>query len=394
MKRIVSLDVCRGIGIMAMTLFHAMQNVWKTADLGGIDPSQSDTNPLIALAGLTIGIFGNWRAFFLMISASVQMLSMDHALKLGKNRKSILTKQLFAGVLIYCLGVLREGVFNPYGFLGQSYVYRTWMYNYLRNAFAFETLNMIGLSTIFTAIIHYFLSRNNGINKVKRNIMVYAILTSLFILLETPVHNAIDTLYGGNFLAASQNVTTIGDGLIYLFYATFAGMPEPIFPFMATSFIGCIIGILLDQDSLDFSFVKRGWMAGFSMMGFGLFILFITQSPIELDFSIQPMWFFIYNTGTQINTLFFALWIGEFRQSTNIEKALKVTKIWRRWSIPSLTVYYFQIIDVIPREILYQITGLPFNEFNQMDPIFAIMMAGFMLVLWDSNIPWNGLCYG
>jgi hypothetical protein len=385
-KRIVSLDACRGIGIFAMTVFHAIQNVFKTEVYGGIDPGQSTTNPAIAIAGLTIGIFGYWRAFFLMISASVQMYSMNHAIRMGKNRKSILTKQLFAGVLIYCLGVIREGIFNAYGFLGYSYVNRAWSPEFLRNAFVFDTLNMIGISTIFTAIIHYFLTRNDGVRKVNKILTVYAILIGFFVLLETPVHDALNNLYGGNFVSAAGEINTIPDGIIYLFFSTFAGMPEPIFPFMATSFIGCIIGILLDQDKLDISFVKRGWKVGFSMMGLGLFICFVTQTPIELDFAIQPMWFFIYNTGTQINMLFLAIWIGEFRRSTNMEKTLKITRYWRRWGILSLTIYYFQIIDIIPREILYQLTGLPFNKFNQLDPIYALMMVGIMVVIWETII--------
>jgi len=84
---------------------------------------------------------------------------MNMALKKGKKRTSILKKQLIFGTLMYFAGLLRESIFSSYGLIGKSYETKSWAFYATNQIFVSETLNMIGLSVIFSSIIQFFLTK-------------------------------------------------------------------------------------------------------------------------------------------------------------------------------------------------------------------------------------------
>ncbi len=381
MKRLVSLDFLRGISIFAMTFFHAFENV-ITLDDGGVDPYAMQSNPAIVILASTILIFGYWRPFFLLISATVHMYTMERSIRKGKKRIDILKRQLFLGSLIYLIGLLRESVFSSYGFLGVSYENKSWTLGALKNIFVFETLNMIGISIILSSLVHFFLTRNNGVNKTKRNLIIYGILAAFFIFMRPIVEMQVDLYFGAEFLTVAKDVTSIGDGFLRLFWVMLAGTPEPIFPFLGTSFIGCMVGIYLAQEKPSKDVIRYGYISGFLLIVTGSVFLILSDEPFSFIFAIMPFYLYLFHLGMQIIIMFFALRLVEFNPKFQVKFVIHSTFI-RRWGIISLTVYFFQIFDIIIREILFGITGIPFNELNKVSAEWALLMVIIVMLSWE-----------
>jgi hypothetical protein len=378
---LVSLDFLRGISIFAMTAFHAFENIIITDD-GGIDPYEMQSDPVIVLLASTVLIFGYWRPFFLLISASVHMYSMEKSIRKGKKRIEVLKKQLFLGFLIYMIGLLRESVFSSYGFLGVSYNNKSWTIGALKNVFVFETLNMIGISIILSSLVHFFLTRNNGVNKTKRNLIIYGILAAFFIIMRPIVKMQVDLYFGAEFSTVQTDVSSFGDGILRLFWVMLAGAPEPIFPFLGTCFVGCMIGIYIAQEKPSKDVVRYGYISGFLLVVAGCILLILSDEPFSFIFSILPPPLYLFHLGMQIIIMFFALSIVEFNPKIPVKFVTRTTFL-RRWGILSLTVYFFQIIDIFIRELLYGITGMPFNELNKVRAEWAFLMVIIAILFWE-----------
>ena len=383
MKRLVSLDFLRGISIFAMTAFHAFENVvFSNVDDGGIDPYEMQSDPVMVLLISTILVFGYWRPFFLLISATVHMYSMEKSIRKGKKRIEILKKQLFLGFLIYIIGLLRESIFSSYGFFGVSYENKSWSIGALKNVFVFETLNMIGISIMLSSLVHFFLTRNNGVNKTKRNLIIYGILAAFFIIMRPIVKNQVDLYFGAEFSTVQTDVSSFGDGILRLFWVMLAGAPEPIFPFLGTSFVGCMVGIYLAQEKPSKDVVRHGYISGFLLIVAGCVLLILRDEPFSFIFTILPPHLYLFHLGMQIIIMFFALRIVEFNPKIPVKFVTRTTFL-RRWGILSLTVYFFQILDIIPREILFGLTGLPFNETNKVSAGWGLFMVAVAILFWE-----------
>ncbi|MHA1728224.1 MAG: hypothetical protein ACTSWY_05780 [Promethearchaeota archaeon] len=386
-NRLVSIDFLRGIAIWAMTLFHAFEHV---IEIGPVNLNNADDFPIFLILGMTFGVFSYWRSFFLLISAVVHMYSMDRSVKKGNSRSGVLKKQLFLGFLIYLIGLLRESVFSSGGFLGMSYENRSWSPAFLKNIFVFETLNMIGVGIIFSSIVHFILTRNNGVHKIKRNAIIFGILAAFFIFLRPIIDYTVDMVFGCDFITIQRDVTGFGDGLLRLFWVMLAGFPEPIFPFLGTTFIGCLVGILLNQDNPPKKMIRYGYLSGFLIVILGIGIFIITDVSFSFLVEIFPLYFYLFHLGIQVIILSLALRVIEFNPKIKMESyrdnVLKRTQFIRRWGMLSLTVYFFQILDVLSREILYQVTCIPFQETNNVDISGTILIVVVIMFLWEVTI--------
>ncbi|NPD90515.1 MAG: hypothetical protein HGN29_17515, partial [Asgard group archaeon] len=83
-KRIASLDFQRGIAIWLMTFLHAFEHVYDYNWVKN-DPKVILNLPKIALLiGLIVGFFASWNAYFLLISSTVNSLSMTKKAMTGQ----------------------------------------------------------------------------------------------------------------------------------------------------------------------------------------------------------------------------------------------------------------------------------------------------------------------
>ena len=223
---------------------------------------------------------------------------------------------------------------------------------------------------------------DNGVNKTKRNIIIYGALAVFFIIMRPIVKMQVDSYFGAEFSTVAKDVSSIGDGILRLFWVMLAGAPEPIFPFLGTCFVGCMIGIYLAQEKPSKDVIRYGYISGFLLIMAGSILLILSDEPFSFIFSIMPLYLYLFHLGMQIIIMFFALSIAEFRPKLPVKFVTRTTFI-RRWGILSLTVYFFQIFDIITREMLFGITGLPFNEPNQVGVGWGLLMVVVTMLFWE-----------
>ena len=154
MRRIVSLDFLRGLAILLMTIFHTWLNVFDTRTID--ETNLMAMNPLLLVFGGLFFLLGHFRSLFLFLSATVHQFSImkDYQQK-HLSPRNILMKNLTTGILLYGIGLIREGLFNPWGILYNWFLGNGWVWSRMTYIYLFETIQMIGVGLIFLAVINY-----------------------------------------------------------------------------------------------------------------------------------------------------------------------------------------------------------------------------------------------
>ena len=186
-RRLVTLDFLRGVAIFGMTLFHIL---FKMYDIEGFMVNQEEilNFPIIVL--IIMGLFaylGSWYGFFLFISSVVNSYTFIRKTKADVNPSKLLLKQITTGLSLIIFAYFIEGILGYYGDIGYSIRSLEWTnFAYFKIEFLwFQTLQIIGICLVINAILLYVLMRNNGYEKVIRNIVIFACLI-LFVLVLTP----------------------------------------------------------------------------------------------------------------------------------------------------------------------------------------------------------------
>jgi hypothetical protein len=206
-KRLLSFDFLRGFAIMCIVVFHLLL-------ITCVLVTQAETNPFsLPIAYLIITVFtivfAHWRGLFLIISSVVNIYAMTNSIRNGTSPKKVWISQVKFGFLLWIFGMFREVFLNEWSipmstaggtsFVNAFLVYWQWIY-------LMEALEDIAWSIIITATVFYFLTKNDGINKINRNILIFLILTIIVLWISNYVPT-IQLLYYGQvttFLGPDQ----------------------------------------------------------------------------------------------------------------------------------------------------------------------------------------------
>ncbi|MHA1198441.1 MAG: hypothetical protein ACTSQF_03720, partial [Candidatus Heimdallarchaeaceae archaeon] len=313
-KRFASIDFLRGLAIFIMIVLHIVSDYLDVDALLAAD--KINTIPLINLIILAVMSFlGGLAGLFLIASAISNMVSMQRNLRNGKSVVSIALKQIVGGIILLIFAMLTEGVTGYHGMFGSLiHNLKTPTLDVLiaRRSWAiFETIHTIAWCTIINGIVQVLLSINGGWKKPRRQMLIYAILSVIVIvctkfiweglynnllgsnstgfpwgtnadgsLTNLPNHilnsitgsNKRGYPWGTNADGSSMwqpDVRTAGFGavLVGIFVNPLAAPFEPIFPYLAVSFIGSIIGIAISQPkkALFKGFTKTVLLTSFVM---------------------------------------------------------------------------------------------------------------------------------
>ncbi len=289
-KRFLTLDLTRAFAIIGMIFLHMV------SDTLNIDDLLSDINSiaLINLLALVILPFlGGLAGFFLLISASGNMVSTYRALNKGHSIKGIVLKQIIGGFMLLIFAMLTEGLIGSHGAFGHFFLHldnptETPWELMLYNWNIFETIHTIAWCIIINGCVQGLLSLKDNWKNAKRMIISYAILAIVVIGLTQPIWDLVGVIVHGYPFATYPNghiiqMPWIGyepfrDILRAPFLAPLAGSLEPIFPYLAVSFIGSIIGIVISQpkEKISKNFPRKMFLIGFVMFISGLIgIVFI-----------------------------------------------------------------------------------------------------------------------
>ncbi len=372
MKRIATLDFQRGLAIFMMVFFHSMQHLYDFSWATDVE-NLLKMNFLIVIGILLMVFFVGWAGYFLIISAIVNALAMSKRASRGHRPVQILTKQILTGVGVLFAAMLTEGLVGYFGYFGLALRSGNWSYSKFvqvfigRSFFMMETLHTIGWCMIINGIIHYLLIRKNGFKKIKRNVLVYAILVVAVIVASPLMWNWGDNMNWGGFYnlnffsevsvdqryfsvfswpndAIQRDIGTFKSS----FFTLLTGDLEPLFPFLATSFAGALIGTLLANDKPPKRFPFYGAMAslGFILLGA---ILIVAGLPFDFTWFRPDLTYFLILMGTWIGVISLLLYKIEYRGDPKKFANRKLVRLMRLWGMIALSIFTLQIFSLLPR---------------------------------------------
>jgi len=277
-KRIASIDFLRGIAIIFMVFIHSLYRLYDYQWVVD-DPSQlvNIPIPLLALIGI-LAYFGLWVFFFVVLSGIVNAYSMTKKIANIHNQKVLLYKQVLTGFIIILVGKIKEGFIGYWGYLGQALRSGDWsnIYPIQNMFFEMKALDIIGWCYIITGTIHYLLLRKEGHKKYTRNLIIYLILI-LVVLIATPFISSYAkslnwyvpskdsipiTDENRDFIGwPSVHVATANPSFKTWLLVLLVGANDPLFPYLAASFVGAIIGMSLAQKNIPKHFLRYGFLA-------------------------------------------------------------------------------------------------------------------------------------
>jgi hypothetical protein len=404
MRRFASIDFLRGLAIWLMILVHTIMRWYDRSwiEVGGVNVP----GILLALMILVI-IVGGSAGFFLMVSAVGNMISMWQSLEKGISIKGLFLKQVLGGILLLIFAMIVEsligykGTFGEFVSLQWEYAgYWAWQYRF----FHMETIHTIAFCIIINGIVQVILSRKNGFKKIRRNIIIYAILAIICIAFTPIIFETIRYFIPGYPFTINPEtglpvqyplvgVSTFNEYLSLFFLMPLAGMPEPLFPFLGLSFIGSIIGIYMCREKSSKKFPKRGMYIGFSLfiigaiglvfaisLGFETFGNFLAYFwSIPRLYPNSWFWWFICVNGIAMVLILLVVRLVEYR-GIGKNFAMKTT-YFRRIGFVAFSVYTFQHLDVLPRFFYGLIPGIQAFP-NRMGPQILLLIP-LVFLIWE-----------
>ncbi|MGA1866831.1 MAG: hypothetical protein ACMUFK_05120 [Thermoplasmatota archaeon] len=411
MRRFSSIDFMRGFAIWMMIMFHV---IMRWYDGSWIQDGELDGVPMVGLLFFLIVVyFSAWAGFFLLVSSIGNMISMYRNLERGKSWKKVMMFQIVGGLLLLMAAFLVESTIGYHAFFGYAVEgkFHRWT-TILYRGFHMETIHTIAFCIIVNGIVQGLLSRNGGHLKVKRNVRIYALLAVLSVALTGPVYKVLRMMVPGYPFAKWESSVVgsldvqypvigesgIWDILLKAFMFPLGGNPEPLFPYLAITFIGSIIGIYLCQKECPRKLPRNGILIGVGLALTGLIgtvvviAMGIGDPERLMDNFYQPpglypslwLWWFLFLTGGQLAGVLLVLRLVEFR-GMGREFALSTLSI-RRYGYVAFSVYTYQFIDAIPRALM----GLfPFVSRRWPYPenigwwLPVLVMMPMTLLLWE-----------
>ncbi|MFO8019041.1 MAG: heparan-alpha-glucosaminide N-acetyltransferase domain-containing protein [Promethearchaeia archaeon] len=431
MKRFASIDFLRGFAIFLMIFLHII------SDTLNIDDLVADINnvPLGNIVALVILPFlGGLAGFFLMVSAVGNMISMQKHLQRGKSVKDLVVKQVLGGFILLIFAMLVEGIIGYHGALGRIFsnlddpaknewakvLYR-WNY--------FETIHTIAWCVMLNGITQGILARNGKWKNINKMVRSYAILAIIVVILTPFIWISVSVLVPGYPYAVDPStgipiyMPVIGgaDPLYIIaspFLAALASPIEPIFPYLAVSYIGSIIGIFISQPRKEVprQFPKKMFYIGLIMfvVGFiGVIIVVLmvmggqgfgaaVQMYIEISFhrnwfidnpyiEIPPtawLWQFLVLNGFSLMAVIGIIRLVEFR-GIGKEFAERTTFI-RRFGFIAFTNYtiqfiYFFIFFIVSLSFL----GVPYAKLTWGLAFLTVLLSylayQIIMKLWEKK---------
>ncbi len=373
-KRIDSLDFLRGISLILVIFFHA--SVYNFANIHKIDFS----NPPIIVVLISFLVL--WGGLLIFYSGIVNTIMLSGRIeKLGNLKHA---KFLFFAGGIY---IIIHYILNI--FLGR------WNIDFINNQpdmtvvassirnmhltfpqitkfFEGSSISTIGLNLIIITLLLFFLMRNKGFEKEKRNYWVLGtsgFVIMLFSFTRIYLYGIVDkSIQAKNYLLATLLGFTIAN-------------PYPLLPYLAYGLFASIIGLMI--------YKKRKNLIKKIIIPIGLFFfIYGLVGCLNFPKTISKADYFWYfkthlELGVFILIIIFFLLIFEFRN----KKIINIPFI--KWfSRISLTVYLF---ETLLSEIFGKILSYLMPSWNQtvngclIFGVLNIMIWILILWIWQKN---------
>ncbi len=427
-SRFASIDFLRGVAIFIMLCLHMVSSILA------IDPLLANINnvPLLNILALIIlPYLGGLAGLFLMISSVGNMVSMYKHLQRGKSVKDLVIRQVVGGIILLIFAMLTESTIGYIGALGSffenlddpsntAWARMLWRFN------TFEAIHAVAWGVILNGITQGILSRNGNWKNTTKLIKIYAVLSVIIICLTQLVWDGVAFIvpgypFGIDEFGAEVYQPILGQAnplyiLVSPFLSMLAAPMEPMFPYLATSYIGSIIGIVISQprEEVPATFPKRMLYVGLLMFivgSIGVIVVILgvmdTQgfdkaaqlyqlisyhrhwNPDYPHVVVPPfawIWQYLSLNGFAIIAIMIMLRLVEFRGKAKAF-AEKTTFI-RRFGFIAFTIYAIQWVFYIVHFLTsLLITGVPYAKLDWggtfLTMVISILVFHFIMRAWE-----------
>ncbi len=426
MKRIASIDFLRGLAIWMMVFLHVFNHKYNYDWVfeAGIENIFQITNPFFAIFILFSGFFGNWVGIFILVSGVVNTVSFVKRVSRGDATSRVFLKQILTGFGILIAGFIAES-FGYYGYFGTliktkiPFMASTWISNLegvesleqyalladsnivskiWTQIFRMEALQIIGYLMIIIAIVLFFLNRNNGYKKVKRNLFIILGLI-VVITVTTPFlwyaseqinwlipSSASENAYHLTWPSMDMQVENASFGTYLMMVLT--GDYYPLFPYLITSLVGVGFGIVLAMEKPPKRLPLWGLLTTIILGAIGG--ITATFMHFDINFERPTFPFFFMLLASQVGLMTLLLWLVEFRGKSQKFGNRIIVKYFRIWGVLSLSIFVLQIYHLVPYAIFnpaFKTVNLLADEFGQGGEYWVLLLA-FITVLFFDLIVW------
>ncbi|RLF34122.1 MAG: hypothetical protein DRN07_00770 [Thermoplasmata archaeon] len=325
MKRYTSLDMLRGVGILGVIYLHSI--VFYFGNFMNID---FDHPPLIvtvvAVMVLMGGIFG-------VISGAANTI-MAHlrfkGLMRGKPFRHIMSAGIFLLIMHYIYNVFLgphthnfETGEHSYSMVALTVRNGALTFPHMDKLFEGSALTMLGWNLIFLGIILYFLFRNGGIHRTRRNKIILGVCGTLLVPLSiVRVH----------LFPMVESSLSHGNYALSTVLSYFVAKPYPLLPYLAFGLFGALLALTLLESREK---MKRMAWFGAIWLIMGIAGIFIVPQNIK---GVDMFWF----VKVLLELGIFILMIVAFSMLFDTEKREKSLPWLRRFGRVSFTIYILQ----------------------------------------------------
>jgi hypothetical protein len=334
-RRLESLDVVRGAGVMGVIFLHT--SLYHYANLLSIDFSNP---PAIVTA---IGFLLMWAGLFAMVSGIAHAVRTVERLDSGIAPGAVLRWSLISALIMLALSYIYFLLLGPalldrvagnhdYSMLTGFITTGRLIVPSLQRILYVDSLLMIALGTALTAPVAVALVARTSPERRGRAVAVLAALGSAVVLASWA---RID-LYPIVERAIAERDLGTAVPLVFL-----ANKNNPILPFWGFTLIGAALGVSLARPD-GWSRTWRWALAfGAAWLVAGV-IGYVTLPDTMLERAVDPMWFFIMVVQVGLFTLLLLLAM-RLRDRRSTEKpAGPVARTVRRFGVAGLSVFLIE----------------------------------------------------
>ncbi len=385
-KRLVSVDVVRGIAIMGVLFIHAtIYGIWHT-----------ETNALnivhigVIAVFIPIILMGTWGGGFPLISSLVGTYNVYRRMDKGISLRKACVPILINSTILLLLDPLKAFLFGRtwttgfteginYSVLSSLLEKGEFILPGVERIMQIGSLSSIGLSGFLTVLLLWLLFRKDGKEKIKRNVIILITLGFSLIVASNFINEALHPYVEILYLK----------GGIFAFFAyvlrLFVSAQLSFFPISLYGIFGIIPGYLFAMKK-DFKWIKRYGLSLGSLFSGGFILTtaltLVQASDIEsglfgiLDYEIYPRELLFFSLGCM---MFILIWLAKKFEYASYEKKVllsRKTLFIRRFGVASLTIYFFEpFFNNIFANVFHRIFGDLSAGFGNPDPFMSNVPA-------------------
>ncbi len=353
MKRYISFDFIKGVGILGVVCFHVL-NVAFSEEVDKI--IAGDAHILLLLLGVVLLYLGYFDGLFILMSAIGNTIStrrqwnknievMDKklaALKVFKN-------QAIRGLIIWVFGFISEALLNGLlldVILGESDIWLS-LGNHL---FRINVLQTVGIATIIISGIYAYCLYKGWSTK---KILILSLTLLIIVLLLRPLVTELGNAYMVDFRSPWNNWINrdLWTNLTYIIIVPFINRFTPLVPFFSLSLFGLIAGSYIGEGRITKNFLKWSYLSAL----FLLITAIVSGLLLGFDLEGDSLFLFSFVAAGEIAIGTLILQLVDYRGKA--EKFGKKTIFFRRFNMLLLTIWSFQWVTIFPVLIFDAVTG-------------------------------------